>query len=63
MRVLARQTGNTGLVLAIARILAARQEASLHVDDAAGGGAVFSVRLSRLFPGSWNKRHAPSSGA
>jgi signal transduction histidine kinase len=45
-----RQTGNTGLGLAIARILAARQDASLHVDDATGGGAVFSVWLPRLFP-------------
>jgi signal transduction histidine kinase len=43
-----RETGNTGLGLAIARILAARQHASLHVDDAAGGGAVFSVWLPRL---------------
>jgi signal transduction histidine kinase len=42
-----RETGNTGLGLAIARILAARQDASLHVDDAAGGGAVFSVWLPR----------------
>lgn len=46
-----RETGNTGLGLAIARILATRQDASLHVDDAIGGGAVFSVWLSRLFPG------------
>ena len=43
-----RETGNTGLGLAIARILAARQHASLHVDDAEGGGAVFSVSLPRL---------------
>jgi signal transduction histidine kinase len=43
-----RETGNTGLGLAIARILAARQNASLHVDDAAGGGAVFSVHLQRV---------------
>jgi signal transduction histidine kinase len=42
-----RETGNTGLGLAIARVLAARQEATLHVDDAVGGGAVFSVRLPR----------------
>jgi two-component system OmpR family sensor kinase len=42
-----RQTGNTGLGLAIARVLAARQEATLHVGDAAGGGAVFSVWLAR----------------
>ncbi len=42
-----RQTGNTGLGLAIARVLAARQDATLHVDDAAGGGAVFSVWLPR----------------
>lgn len=47
-----RETGNTGLGLAIARILATRQEASLHVDDAIGGGAVFSVWLPRLLPGS-----------
>ncbi len=45
-----RQTGNTGLGLAIARVLAARQEATLHVDDAAGGGAVFSVWLPRRGP-------------
>jgi signal transduction histidine kinase len=45
-----RETGNTGLGLAIARILAARQQGSLHVDDAAGGGAVFSVWLPRLLP-------------
>jgi signal transduction histidine kinase len=42
-----RETGNTGLGLAIARILAARQQATLHVDDAVGGGAVFSVWLPR----------------
>jgi len=42
-----RETGNTGLGLAIATILAARQDATLHVDDAAGGGAVFSVWLPR----------------
>ena len=42
-----RQTGNTGLGLAIARVLAARQDATLHVDDAVGGGAVFSVWLPR----------------
>jgi signal transduction histidine kinase len=42
-----RETGNTGLGLAIARILAARQDATLHVDDAVGGGAVFSVWLPR----------------
>lgn len=46
-----RETGSTGLGLAIARILAARQDAALHVEDAIGGGAVFSVWLSRLFPG------------
>lgn len=46
-----RETGNTGLGLAIARILAARQQATLHVEDAAGGGAVFSVWLPRR-PGS-----------
>jgi signal transduction histidine kinase len=42
-----RETGNTGLGLAIARNLAARQDATLHVDDAVGGGAVFSVWLPR----------------
>jgi len=42
-----RETGNTGLGLAIARVLAARQDATLHVDDAVGGGAVFSVWLPR----------------
>jgi len=42
-----RQTGNTGLGLAIARILASRQDATLRVDDADGGGAVFSVSLPR----------------
>jgi signal transduction histidine kinase len=44
------QTGNTGLGLAIARILAARQDATLHVGDASGGGAVFSVTLPRRQP-------------
>lgn len=39
------------LGLAIARILAARQDAALHVDDAVGGGAVFSVWLPRLIGG------------
>jgi len=43
-----RETGNTGLGLAIARILAARQNATLCVDDALGGGALFSVSLPRL---------------
>jgi two-component system sensor histidine kinase CiaH len=43
-----RTTGTNGLGLAIARILAARQDASLHVEDANGGGAVFSVWLPRL---------------
>lgn len=42
-----RETGNAGLGLAIARILAARQDATLHVDDAAEGGAIFSVWLPR----------------
>jgi len=42
-----RETGSTGLGLAIARVLAARQDATLHVDDAVGGGAVFSVWLPR----------------
>ncbi|HYI22355.1 MAG TPA: HAMP domain-containing sensor histidine kinase, partial [Candidatus Limnocylindrales bacterium] len=42
-----RETGNTGLGLAIAQLLAARHDATLHVDDAAGGGAVFSVLLPR----------------
>jgi signal transduction histidine kinase len=46
-----RQTGNTGLGLAIARLLAARQDATLHVDDASGGGAIFSVSLPRRLPG------------
>ena len=46
-----RETGNTGLGLAIARILAARQDAVLRVDDATGGGAVFSVWLPRLLRG------------
>ena len=46
-----RETGSTGLGLAIARILAARQDAALHVDDAVGGGAVFSVWLPRLIGG------------
>jgi len=43
-----RETGNTGLGLAIAQILASRQSATIHVDDAQGGGAVFSVSLPRL---------------
>jgi two-component system sensor histidine kinase ResE len=42
-----RATGNTGLGLAIARVLAARQSGTLHVDDAIGGGALFSVWLPR----------------
>ena len=46
-----RETGNTGLGLAIARILASRQDAVLRVDDATGGGAVFSVWLPRLLRG------------
>lgn len=45
-----RETGNTGLGLAIARILAGRQDATLHVEDAAGGGAIFSVSLPRRLP-------------
>jgi len=46
-----RETGNTGLGLAIAQILATRQSATIHVDDAAGGGAVFSVSLPRVLAG------------
>ena len=42
-----RSTGSTGLGLAIARILAARQNATLTVRDAPGGGACFSVSLPR----------------
>jgi two-component system sensor histidine kinase ResE len=42
-----RATGNTGLGLAIARVLAARQNGTLHVDDVTGGGALFSVWLPR----------------
>ena len=42
-----RTTGTTGLGLAIARILAARQNATLTVRDAPGGGACFSVSLAR----------------
>lgn len=42
-----RETGNTGLGLAIAQLLAARHDAVLHVGDAEGGGAVFSVWLPR----------------
>jgi len=42
-----RTTGTTGLGLAIARILAARQNATLTVGDAPGGGACFSVSLAR----------------
>ena len=44
-----RESGNTGLGLAIARILATRQSATIHVDDAVGGGAVFSVSLPRVY--------------
>ena len=40
-----RGTKSTGLGLAIARTLADRLGASLHVGDAPGGGAVFSVEL------------------
>jgi signal transduction histidine kinase len=46
-----RETGNTGLGLAVARILAARQNAILHVGDAPGGGALFSVWLPRRLSG------------
>lgn len=42
-----RASGSTGLGLAIARILAARQDAMLAVRDAPGGGACFSVSLAR----------------
>jgi signal transduction histidine kinase len=42
-----RTTGTTGLGLAIARILAARQNATLTVSDAPGGGSCFSVSLAR----------------
>lgn len=42
-----RTTGTTGLGLAIARILAARQNATLTVRDAPRGGACFSVSLAR----------------
>jgi signal transduction histidine kinase len=45
-----RTTGTTGLGLAIARILAARQNATLAVRDAPGGGACFSVSLARRPP-------------
>ena len=45
-----RTTGTTGLGLAIARILAARQNATLAVSDAPGGGACFSVSLARRSP-------------
>ena len=38
---------STGLGLAIARTLADRLGARLHLGDAAGGGAVFSVELAR----------------
>lgn len=42
-----RTTGTTGLGLAIARILAARQDATIAVTDAPGGGACFSVSFAR----------------
>ena len=45
-----RESGNTGLGLAIAQILAVRQAATIHVDDAIGGGAIFSVSLPRRLP-------------
>ena len=45
-----RESGTTGLGLAIARILAARQDATLRVDDAKGGGAVLQRVTAR---GSW----------
>ena len=51
-----RRTGSTGLGLAIARLLATRQEATLHVDDAVGGGAVFSVALPRRQPAAGSLR-------
>lgn len=40
-----RTIGGTGLGLAIARLLANRLDATLRVDDAPGGGAMFSVVL------------------
>jgi signal transduction histidine kinase len=46
-----RTTGTTGLGLAIARILAARQNATLAIRDAPGGGAIFSVSLARRASG------------
>jgi signal transduction histidine kinase len=49
-----RTTGTTGLGLAIARILAARQDATLAVSDAPGGGASFSVSLARRLPSAQN---------
>ncbi len=45
-----RTTGTTGLGLAIASILADRQDATLEVLDAPGGGACFSVSLVRQPP-------------
>jgi signal transduction histidine kinase len=42
-----RVSGGTGLGLAIARVLASRQGATLRVDEAPGGGAMFSVLLPR----------------
>jgi len=45
-----RTAGTTGLGLAIARLLAARQNATLAVRDAPGGGACFSVTLARRAP-------------
>jgi len=43
-----RSPSTTGLGLAIARILASRQNATLAVGDAPGGGAAFSVSLEQL---------------
>jgi two-component system, OmpR family, sensor histidine kinase CiaH len=49
----------TGLGLAVARLLADRQGASLRVSDAPGGGATFSV----IFPRSRSARSATSQGS
>jgi signal transduction histidine kinase len=46
-----RSNQTTGLGLAIARILAARQHATLAIRDAPGGGACFSVSLAQATSG------------
>jgi signal transduction histidine kinase len=57
-----RLSQSTGLGLAIARILASRQGAEIVIEDALGGGALFSVLLPRRRPPTGDaQRREPSS--